>query len=150
MRIYLAAPLFTMAERRHNEELCHSLERVGDVFLPQRDGVLLAEARQGRHLLENELLSLIYRMDCDALRSCDVVVAIVDGAVVDDGVAFELGFAAALGKRCIGVTSDSRRAPGYFRNPMWSGCVEALLAGDDVVAYLQRLDAAALATGQPM
>ena len=39
MMIYLAAPVFTLAQRRFNEELAGELERLGpslQVFLPQR------------------------------------------------------------------------------------------------------------------
>jgi nucleoside 2-deoxyribosyltransferase len=58
-------------------------------------------------------------MDIDAIRACDVLLAVLDGPSVDDGVSFELGYATCLGKTCVGLATDSRRAVGYFRNPMW-------------------------------
>jgi len=38
MKIYFAAPLFSIAERKYNEILTEKLEKSSfDVFLPQRD-----------------------------------------------------------------------------------------------------------------
>jgi nucleoside 2-deoxyribosyltransferase len=137
-RIYVASPLFTEAERASNEDLCRHLEGCFEVFLPQRDGAVLADGRK-RGTDVAALMDAIYEVDCQAIRRCDVVVAVVDGPSVDDGVAFELGFAAALGKRCVGVTTDSRREAGYFRNPMWFGSLEVLVhGGDAVLAYMRQ------------
>ncbi len=47
-------------------------------------------------------------LNFDAIRRCDRVLAIVDGADVDSGVACELGFGRALGKRCDGLRTDLR------------------------------------------
>lgn len=44
------------------------------------------------------------------LRSCKGVLAILDGADVDSGVAAEIGFAAALGTPIVGYRGDLRRA----------------------------------------
>lgn len=45
-----------------------------------------------------------------AIRECDVIVAVLDGADVDSGTASEIGFAYALGKRIYGYRGDFRRA----------------------------------------
>jgi nucleoside 2-deoxyribosyltransferase len=123
MKIYLAAPLFTEAERSLNALICKALEPVYQVYLPQRDGILLSEAR--KHPTEEESIigREIFRADARAICESDAVVAVVDGASVDDGVAFEMGYASALGITCLAYTSDSRRAKGYFNNPMWTGCL---------------------------
>ncbi len=51
-------------------------------------------------------------MDRDraAIDDCDVVVALLDGAQVDDGTAWEIGNAYATGKPIIGVRTDFRNA----------------------------------------
>src|SRR5689334_12592978 len=41
-KLYFAAPLFSDMERRFNIELAEQLEQFFDVFLPQRDGGLMA------------------------------------------------------------------------------------------------------------
>lgn len=52
-----------------------------------------------------------------------IVVAVLDGVAVDEGVAFELGYAYAKGKFCVGFSTDSRRGAGYFKNPMCEGSI---------------------------
>jgi nucleoside 2-deoxyribosyltransferase len=46
----------------------------------------------------------------ELIRSCDVVLAVLDGVDVDSGVAAEVGFAYALGTPVIGWRSDFRLA----------------------------------------
>lgn len=50
----------------------------------------------------------IYEADIKALKESDVVVAVLDGMDVDCGVAFEIGYAAALGKPIVGLKTDHR------------------------------------------
>ena len=50
----------------------------------------------------------IYKQDISALKASDVLVAILDGVSVDTGVAFEMGYADALGKPIIGLKTDYR------------------------------------------
>lgn len=45
-----------------------------------------------------------------AIRECEVMVAVLDGADVDSGTASEVGFAYAVGKRIYGYRGDLRRA----------------------------------------
>lgn len=75
-----------------------------DVWMPQeslfvREGALEEKKR-------------IYEADIAALKECDVVVAVLDGVDVDCGVAFEIGFAVALGSRFLGLKTDHRVFPG--------------------------------------
>jgi len=46
----------------------------------------------------------------EAIRECDLVVAVLDGVDVDSGTASEIGFAYALGKRIYGYRGDFRMA----------------------------------------
>ncbi|MCU1602092.1 MAG: nucleoside 2-deoxyribosyltransferase [Frankiales bacterium] len=46
----------------------------------------------------------------DLIRSCDAVLAVLDGVDVDSGTAAEIGFAYALGKLVVGWRSDFRLA----------------------------------------
>ena len=115
---YLAAPLFSEAERAFNLILAERLEQYCAVYLPQRDGFLLRDLREAG-ADSSEARQRIYTADIAAIRKCDILVAVLDGPSVDDGVSFELGYAACLGKTCVGLATDSRREAGYFRNPMW-------------------------------
>jgi nucleoside 2-deoxyribosyltransferase len=122
--IYLAAPLFTPAECSANLALAKALEEHCRVYLPQRDGVLLADELRYRSDAEG-IADEIFAADSAAIRDATLLVAVLSGAAVDDGVAFEMGLAIGLGVPCVGLLSDSRRRSGYFRNPMWSGALAA-------------------------
>jgi len=119
---YIAAPLFSEAERAFNLSIAELLERQFAVYLPQRDGLLLRDFRQAGGET-SEVRRRIYDMDVAAITACDVLLAVLDGPAIDDGVSFELGYATCLGKICIGLATDSRRVPGYFRNPMWDSAL---------------------------
>ena len=48
--------------------------------------------------------------DRAAIDACDVVVALLDGMQVDDGTAWEIGYAYARNKPVVGVRTDLRKA----------------------------------------
>ncbi|ABD08175.1 conserved hypothetical protein [Rhodopseudomonas palustris HaA2] len=115
--IYFAAPLFNDRERAFNTKVAHELERYAEVFLPQRDGELLSE------LIQNGMTASlaerrIFRADALAMRNSDLLVAILDGAHIDEAVAFEIGFACGLNCCCVGLQTDTRRALPSGNNPM--------------------------------
>ena len=101
MQIYLAAPLFSEAERDFNEKVAKELREVGfDVWMAQ-ESLFIKDGT------EEEKRS-IYKADIIALKESDVVVAVLEGVDVDCGVAFEIGYAAALGKPIVGLKTDHR------------------------------------------
>lgn len=119
-RIYLAAPLFNDSERRFNAELCSALELKADVFLPQRDGLLLRDLVDSG-VPDEDARRLIFDVDVGAIRESDALVAVLDGRTVDEGVALELGIAYALEKQCIGLKTDDRALLSSGDNPMVLG-----------------------------
>lgn len=76
----------------------------------------VAEARAGRR--EYDFALEIGRRNSDAIRSCTLLAAHVDGQELDSGTAAEVGFAAALGLRCFAVRTDLRQSgePGVSVN----------------------------------
>ena len=54
-----------------------------------------------------------FQRSLEGLQQARVVVAVLDGPQVDEGVAFLLGYAFAAGKPCIGYATDGR-AKGPF------------------------------------
>lgn len=120
LKIYLAAPLFTPSERQFNSSLAEMLSESADIFLPQRDGKLLTDLVAKGHPVAVSQKE-IYRADTDALNSCDIIVCVLDGRTIDEGVAFELGYARALGKTCVGFKSDDRCMLPTGDNPMIVG-----------------------------
>jgi nucleoside 2-deoxyribosyltransferase len=115
--IYLAAPLFSLAEKQENVRICRALERWCDVFLPQRDGELIPHLVQ-QGLDNREAYRIVFERDLAALKACDAVVINLDGRAVDEGAAFELGVAFALGKCCVGYRTDVRVLLPWGLNPM--------------------------------
>ena len=82
MRIYLAGPLFTAAERALNRRLRDLLVQYGhEVWLPQEHEPRSRAARD------------IFLTDVEGLDSSDVVLANMDGPDPDSGTCWECGYA---------------------------------------------------------
>jgi nucleoside 2-deoxyribosyltransferase len=116
-KLYLAAPLFNYKERLFNEEIDQILSQFFSVFLPQRDGVLIPGREVSKEVF-NSLSKEAYFSDINAIKDADVVFALLDGRSIDEGVAFEIGYATALGKKCVGLKTDSRVLLPHGNNPM--------------------------------
>jgi len=116
-RLYFAAPLFSDAERRFNEELVAELRLFFDVYLPQQDGGLLVNM-VANGVQPKAAANVVFNLDVIEVKKCTVLLIILDGRTVDEGAAFELGYAYALGKRCIGLQTDPRRMILAANNPM--------------------------------
>lgn len=103
-RVYLAAPLFSEAERRYNEYIRDLLaSHCFLVYLPQEMG----DDSASRHHHE---MGDIFQTHCEALNRTDCVVAIIDGADSDSGTAWEMGYAYARGIPVISLRTDFRCA----------------------------------------
>lgn len=135
MKIYLAGPLFTTAERDFNARLTQLLRRAGhDVFLPQ----------------ENEQRSMtaaeIFAADVAGVDWAEVVVANMDGPDPDSGTCWECGY--AYGKKPIIVFrtdfragDDSGKAP-YNLMLTESATTRLDLAHAEIDGIAQSIDAA--------
>ncbi len=137
LRAYLAAPLFNDMEREFNSAIEGLLAPYVDVFLPQRDGKLLKKLiAAGRPILEAR--ALVFQQDVNAIANADILIAILDGRTVDEGVAFELGYARALGKSCIGLKTDDRAMLPTGDNPMIvAGCHQICTDRRELVAAVR-------------
>ncbi len=123
MRVYLAAQVFTQADRIYNRRLARLLEErlpACEVILPQDFRV-----EQGGSFNDRRRLTEVFRQCRDALRSADLILAILDGADVDSGVAFEIGYARALNKAVVGLRTDYRQLQHKGVNMMIAeGCTD--------------------------
>ena len=125
-RLYLAGPLFSEAELAFNREIRDLLKESFDVYLPQEDGGLMVDMiKNGMSFVEAQ--HLVFLSDIGAIRRADYLLIILDGRSVDEGASFELGFAHALGKKCIGYQSDPRRLLPVGNNPMVECALETIL-----------------------
>jgi nucleoside 2-deoxyribosyltransferase len=97
MRLYLAGPLFTTAEREFNARVAARLRELGyEVCLPQEIEQRGKSARD------------IFIKDMEGIDWADVVVANMDGPDPDSGTCWECGY--AYGKKKIIVYRTDFRA----------------------------------------
>lgn len=113
-KIYFASPLFTEAERSYNEILVEKIKaeiiRTGNgmqtkMYVPQEN---MEINDKGEHVEPIE----IFNADASRLLESDVLVAVLDGQVIDPGVALEIGMAVSAGIPTFALCSDIRTS-GY-------------------------------------
>jgi nucleoside 2-deoxyribosyltransferase len=140
-RCYIASPLgFSEAGRFYYSEvylpaLARVVEPVDPWALTSADEV--EDAREGGRA--RELALEIARRNAEAIRSCSLLAALLDGQEPDAGTVAEVGFAAALGLRCFGLRSDLRESgePGVSVNLQVEGFI--LQSGGSMVRSLDEL-----------
>jgi len=87
VRIYVAGPLFSEAERDWLDKLAARLRTEGfDCFVPHEQFGELKELTPGE----------VYRVDAAGVRAANVLLAWLDGPSIDDGTACEIGMFAQL------------------------------------------------------
>lgn len=118
-KLYLAAPLFSEAEKAYNIYLRDILSDFYDVYLPQEDGLLIVDLIKNG-MGSTEAAKKVFENDVSAIESCDVLLILLDGRTVDEGAAFELGVAYSKRKKCIALQTDPRRLLEIGNNPMIS------------------------------
>ncbi len=144
MKVFLAAPIFSTAERKFNSKLAEELRKRGyEVFLAQELPLLSSESEEDK--------KKIFSMDIKGLEGSDVVVAVLDGIDVDSGVAFELGYAFARGKPIIGVKTDHRCFSPYEEVNLMIEVPATIIRGNNVRELAEKIDSTVkrLNSGQP-
>jgi len=133
MRIYLAAPLFSQAEREFNSYVAKVLRENGfDIFVPQENSEVpeIPDTEEKRR----RLLTGFFTNDIEAIDAADTLLIILDGRVPDEGACFELGYAYARGKICVGLKTDTRVSEMGTDNAMIVGSL-----GDNIAKDLDSL-----------
>jgi nucleoside 2-deoxyribosyltransferase len=125
VRVYFAGPLFTVYERSFIDECAARLRGEGiEVFVPHENALAAGDTSA----------ATIFRKDWDGLVEANAVVALLDGPMVDDGTACEIGMFYALmqndptKKGIVGLLTDLRASlahEGHGLNLFVQGCVEA-------------------------
>ncbi|HEY8705638.1 MAG TPA: nucleoside 2-deoxyribosyltransferase [Gaiellaceae bacterium] len=143
MKIYFAGPLFTPYERGYIDECAEQLRADGfDVFVPHEHELAQSDTTA----------EWIFAKDLEGLRAANAVLALLDGPIVDDGTACEIGiFYASMQsdpakKGIVGLLTDLRGLRGESNgiNLFVQGCIEAaggevVRSFDDALAALRRL-----------
>jgi nucleoside 2-deoxyribosyltransferase len=142
MRVYLAAPMFTPYERAFLGECAARLRAEGfEVFVPHEQGL------SGRDATSEK----IFAVDAAGVEWADAVLAVLDGPVIDDGTACEIGLFHGLKQRdpkrkgVVGLLTDLRaeRQGEFALNLFVRGCIDAgggtvVDSLDDALAILDR------------
>jgi nucleoside 2-deoxyribosyltransferase len=144
--LYFAAPLFSEAELAYNLEVTAILERHVDVYLPQRDGGKVVDL-VAKGVEQDMAYRSIYDRDVEALREAAALFLLLDGRAIDEGAAFELGYAVALGKLCVGLQTDPRRLMPLGNNPMIQVPLNRIFTGK---AQVERWAEEFVRRGQPL
>ena len=133
-RIYLAAPLFSEAERAYNLVLRDLLEtHLFEVYLPQEVGDTSHTRCRDEH-------RAIFSRHLAALRDADLVVAVIDGADADSGTSWEMGYAYAHDKPLVALRTDFRIAGHHERvNLMLEESANVVTAKEDLPRALGSL-----------
>ena len=104
MRLYLAAPLFTLFQRAWNRDF---IKRICQTFT-YTTCVLPQDFRHDGCFNDPKHYNAIFKQCMDAVKNSDVVIAVLEGSDVDSGTAVEIGAAYAWGIPIIGVRTDFR------------------------------------------
>jgi nucleoside 2-deoxyribosyltransferase len=124
MRIYFAGPLFTPYERGFIDECAGKLRAEGfEVFVPHEHELAQSDTTPG----------WIFGKDMDGLGAANAVLALLDGPMIDDGTACEIGIFYAqmqsdpAKKGVVGLLTDLRGTRGESNgvNLFVEGCIEA-------------------------
>lgn len=118
--IYLAGPVFTLAEKIFNKSLAQGIEnKTGyKVILPQERAPDFISKVNGFRLTFDDCLEMIDKSS--------LVIAILDGSDADSGTCFEIGYAYRK-KRIIGVRTDLRACEEKGLNLMLSNSCDDLI-----------------------
>jgi nucleoside 2-deoxyribosyltransferase len=134
MRVYLAGPLFSLAERGFNEELALKLEQECpslEMILPQRHAAEICH--------EPNFCRDMFAFSINAVETSHAVVAVLDGADADSGTCIEIGYARGKGKRVIGVRTDFRASEDRGLNLMVANSCSDLLVQSSETATIDGL-----------
>ncbi len=124
MLVYFAGPLFTPYERGYIDECAARIRAAGiEVFVPHENALAAGDTSA----------ETIFRKDWEGLAPANAVVALLDGPMVDDGTACEIGIFYALmqsdptKKGIVGLLTDlrgTRGEEGHGLNLFLRGCIE--------------------------
>ena len=131
-RVYLSAPIFSEAKQAWHRAVKSRIEEELPLVRVVWPLELLdaSELKMWGNCAPHRVMEVCRA----ALDRCELVVALLDGAQVDDGTAWELGYAYARGIPAIGVCTDFRKAcdvPGALVDVMVQASCEVIVGSSD-------------------
>ena len=105
MKIYFANALFSQADINYNAQLAAQIRNLSpqiELYLPQENN----DINDKQAYADSKMIA---RADTEKLLASDLVIAILDGNTIDNGVASEIGVAYAQKIPIIGLYTDTRQ-----------------------------------------
>ena len=105
MKIYFANALFSQADNNYNAQLAVQIRNLSpqiDLYLPQENN----DINDKQAYADSKMIA---QADTAKLLASDLVIAILDGNTIDNGVASEIGVAYAQKIPIIGLYTDTRQ-----------------------------------------
>lgn len=105
MKIYFANALFSQADINYNAQLAAQIRNLSpqiDLYLPQENN----DINDKQAYADSKMIA---QADTAKLLASDLVIAILDGNTIDNGVASEIGVAYAQNIPIIGLYTDTRQ-----------------------------------------
>lgn len=138
MFIYQAGPLFSEAERMWHMNFMQELLALNfDVFWP---GAYFTSEKLAS--LGSNAAKVILDTNRARIDQADIVFALLDGPQVDDGTAWEIGYAYAHKKTILGLRTDIRSVGDTQNssvNAMINASVTLFTSKKDILSYLKNL-----------
>ena len=120
--VYISGALFTPAERAYLERIDDLCRGIGlSTYLPHRDA--------GFGPAKDDRAQYYFGQDVHMLQNSACVVAVIDGADIDSGTAWEIGFSYASSKHIVGIREDVRDGE---LNPMLACTVSIARSFDEL------------------
>src|SRR3989344_2832450 len=99
MKAYIAGKLRNESEKEYLEKIAKMCENIGfETFLPHRNVGIAKNIEDVDRIFRGDIIN--------GFKSCDLVVAVLDGLHVGAGTAWELGYAYAKKVPIIGIKTD--------------------------------------------
>jgi nucleoside 2-deoxyribosyltransferase len=127
LQVYLASTLgFSPEWKSYRDKIKRRLTELGctilDPWHPKFHNII-EEARaiqdwRARVAAFQDIARQIGKTNEDMIRSCDIVLGVLDGPELDSGTVSEIGFASGLGKKCYGLRTDFRNSGDFDGIPI--------------------------------
>ncbi len=127
LEVYLASPLgFSPQLKPYRDKIKRRLYELGCAVLAPWLQPLRSEIQEANSLSEwhdrvkkfRKIAREIGKANERIIRSCDLTLGVLDVAQLDSGTIAEIGFAAALGKKCYGLRTDFRNRGDFDGIPI--------------------------------
>lgn len=137
--VYQTGPLSLQAEKDFHSKISAALKAAGDVVVWSGD--LTPDDRIAS--AGPDIAPPVFTARKLAIERCACVVALLNGKQIDEGTAWEMGYAYARGLPVYGICADARMADGTGHNRMSAviaGCLAGLAGNiEDLVKFIHEI-----------